>query len=64
MGQQNIIIFDKQKNEPLTFSGIAEQDIPFITDKIDQWIRTFWGDLFINNVRRHTDKTEVLPIVA
>jgi hypothetical protein len=60
------IIETENGNKEWTFTllDIGEQDIPFITDKIDQWIRTFWGDLFINNLRRHIDKTEVLPIVA
>ena len=60
------IIETENGNKEWTFTllDIGEQDIPFITDKIDQWIRTFWGDLFINSLRRHIDKTEVLPIVA
>ncbi len=60
------IIKTENGNKEWTFTllDIGEQDIPFITDKIDQWFRTFWGDLFINNLRRHIDKTEVLPIVA
>jgi len=60
------IIETENGNKEWTFTllDIGEQDIPFITDKIDQWIRIFWGDLFINNLRRHIDKTKVLPIVA
>lgn len=52
------------KEWTFTLLDIGEQDIPFITDKFDQWFRTFWGDLFINNWRRRIDKTEVHPIVA
>jgi hypothetical protein len=60
-----IIEIENGKQEwTFTLLDIGEQDIPFITDKIDQWFRTFWGDLFINNLRRHIDKTEVSPIVA
>ena len=60
------IIETENGNKEWTFTllDISEQDIPFITDKIDQLIRTFWGDLFINNLRRHIDKTDILPIVA
>jgi hypothetical protein len=58
------IIKTESGNKQWTFTllDIGEQDIPFLTDKIEQWIRTFWGDLFVNNLRRHIDKTEVLPI--
>lgn len=60
-----IIKTENGSNEwTFTLLDIGEQDIPFVTDKIDQWIRTFWGDLFINNLRRHIDKTEVPPIMA
>lgn len=64
--KSKVIIETEKENQEWTYTllDIGEQDIPFITDKIDQWIRTFWGDLFINNWRRHIDKIEVLPIVA
>jgi len=55
---------DGNKEWAFTLLDIGEQDIPFPTDRVDQWTRTFWGDLFINNLRRHIDKTEVLPIMA
>jgi hypothetical protein len=60
------VIKTETGNKEWTFTllDIGEQDIPFITDKIDQWIRTFWGDLFVNNLRRQIDKTEILPIVV
>jgi len=60
------IIETENGNNEWTFIllDIGEQDIPFKTDKLDQMVRTFWGDLFINNFRRHIDKTKVLPIVA
>lgn len=64
--KSSAIIETENGNKEWTFTllDIGEQDIPFITDKVGQWIRTFWGDLFINDLRRQIDKTEVLPIVT
>jgi hypothetical protein len=46
-----------------TLLDMGEQDIPFFgVDKLNQWIRTKWADSFINNFRRHIDKTEIEPI--
>jgi hypothetical protein len=46
-----------------TLLDMGEQDIPFLgLDKLSQWTRTKWADSFINNFRRHIDKTEIEPI--
>jgi hypothetical protein len=45
-----------------TLLDIGEQDIPFLTDKLDQWIRTKWCDSKLNNYRRKIDETKIEPI--
>ena len=46
-----------------TLLDMGEQDIPFFgVDKLNRWLRTKWADSFINNFRRHIDKTEIEPI--
>lgn len=41
---------------------IGEQDIPFLTDKLDQWLRVKSADRNKNNHRRTIVKTTVAPI--
>jgi len=58
----SININGKTQSWTYTLLDIGEQDIPMITDKLDQWLRTSWGDSFFNNKRRHIDKTEIKPM--
>jgi hypothetical protein len=45
-----------------TLLNAGEQDIPFATDRINQFLRTKWADSFFNSYRRHIDETVVPPI--
>ncbi len=38
------------------------QDIPWLTDKLDIWLRTKIGDAFWNNARRKINKINVTPM--
>jgi len=52
----------QQYQNTFILKDIGEQDIPFILDRFDQFLRTRWADCFINNFRRNIDKIKVLPV--
>lgn len=52
----------KSKEHSFTLLDIGEQDIPLLFDKVDQYIRRWWGDSWINNKKRSIIETLVEPI--